>query len=181
MNFFLQSTNFLVKKTATIFYFMYYFLNDFVILIFNLAIDLSLVRIIKAQLKEKLKAKYSKETKVLNKLEKKKMEEEIKKKSSVERKSNAMIVLNVVIYLFCRLPELCGVIVMYFYDLILQKVGRDEVYNISDCSLSEECYYLSNTIEYFYMLSYIFNIFLYYNFNSNFNKGLRNYLGIQKK
>ena len=102
----------------TIFYFMYYFLNDVVILILNLAIDILLVRIIKAQLEEKLQAKYSKETKELSKLEKKKMEEEIKKKTSVERKSNAMIILNVVIYLFCRLPELFGVFVLYFFDTI---------------------------------------------------------------
>lgn len=107
------------------------------------------------------------------------MEEEVKKKTSVERKSNTMIILNGVIYLFCRLPELLGVFVLYFYDEILDQVRGYQVFGDENCYLSEECYYFSNTIEYFYMLSYIFNIFVYHNFNSNFNKGLRNYFGIK--
>ena len=162
------------QKAQTVIYIFYYVLNDLVIIVTNLVIDICLVHFIKTNLRQKLENKFHDKTK-LNKQDQKKLKEEEKKKTSVERKVNTMIVLNVIIYLFCRLPELAAVFFAYFV--------RDEFeieFNIKiTCHDNELCEFLSSTAEYFYMLSYIFNIFLYYNINQNFKKGFRNYFGIK--
>ena len=83
-----------------------------------------------------------------------------------------MIVSSIFLYFFCRLPELVGKVIFYTRTLFV---------NANECSTAIFCYLLLNTIEYLYMISYIFNIFLYYKFNSNFKVGLRDYLGLSNK
>ena len=96
----------------------------------------------------------------------------MRKKTSAERRANGMIALNVMVYLFYRLPELAGVFFVYFY--------REQSNGDLPCSYADLCYFVASTIEYFYMLSYIFNIIFYRTFNSNFEKGLRNFFGVKK-
>ena len=159
------------NQAQTAFYFAYYCLNDFIVIIINLAVDISLVHFIKSNLEEKLKNKSNKTE--LSKLEQLKLKEEEKKKATTEHKANVMIVLNVLIYVLCRFPELLDVVFVYLINghLIFQ--------DFFDCRDDESCYLFPNIIEYLYMLSYIFPIILYYKFNSNFNKGFRNFFGIK--
>lgn len=150
------------------FYIIHFILNDFVTLILNLIVDIRLIQIIKSDLDEKLKNKFHNKTD-LSELDKKKLKDEEKKKTSVERKANAMIVVNVFIYLICRLPEI-GSLFFYFFTPELTR----------SCTL-DICHLVSDFIDYLYILSYMFNIFIYYKFNTNFNKGLRNFFGISAR
>ena len=99
-----------------------------------------------------------------------KLIEELKKKKNVENKANALIISNVVIYVLCRLPELVGVFFFYFHETILPSDGI--------CRVDILCYLVYNTIEYIYIISYLFNILLYYKLNSNFRRGFQNLFGI---
>ena len=165
----LSAENFMLSKTKAIFYFIHYILNDFIILLINLVVDIRLVSLIKRNLEAKhLNQQRLEKNKEDNNLWKLKEEED--KKASVERKANTLIVVNVFIYVFCRFPELLGQFYLYFNVFLEQEV----------CFISLFCYLVFNFIEYMYMLSYLFNIFLYYKFNSFFRKGLRNYFGMKK-
>ena len=171
--FYLTASTFDEHTAKVLFYFVHFFFNDCLILLLNLVVDCCLVRLIKWDLVQKMLNKQNMNSinhTEMSPLEMKRMKEEEMKKAAVERKSNAMIVLSVVIYLFCRVPELVGILVFYFFE---------EIY--MSCLANFICYSLSSFVEYLYMLSYIFNIFLYYNFNSYFRHGLRNYLGFKQK
>ena len=144
---------------------MHYTTNDFIILLVNFIIDIKLVMVIKEDLKKKLRFMTTNES---SQGQNSRTESILKKKKSVENKSNMMIILNFFTYLLCRVPELLGKIFFYFSD--------DPNFTLSgfkSCTLEIFCYLLSNTIEYLYMLSYSFNIFFYYHFISNFRTGFR--------
>ena len=93
---------------------------------------------------------------------------EAKKKRSIEIKSNVMIVVSVILYVVCRVSEL--VARAYFYGHTLSSVR---------CQGALLCYLVLNAIEYLYMVSYLFNIIIYYKFNGNFQKGFRRFLGLK--
>ena len=155
-----------VRPIRTYFYFSYYLINDLFTLAANLAVDCLLVRRIRMNLKLKLARKWKNKVREnLTDHERTKFKEEEKKKASVERKATAMIIISVIIYLCCRLPELVGVFVLYNLPKMTQ----------SSCIVNIFCYLSTNFIEYLYMLSYIFNIILYYKFSSYFRKGFRNF------
>ena len=138
---------------------IHYILNDFVLLLVNLIVDLKLVCLIKADLKQKIKFSGSQASN----------QKLLKKSHSVQNKANYMIIINMVIYLFCRMPELASRI--YF---LLNERTDTLLYN---CSVEIFCYLLANTIEYLYMLSYSFNLIIYYNFISSFRAGFRQFFG----
>ena len=157
-----------VIKVELVFYFLHYIINDFVILIINLVIDIKLVFIIKANLKHKIDAmKNTVETDFLAntriQVKNQKLEESLKKKKSVENKANALIVANVFIYFFCRIPELAGMLYFPFFR-----------FSDGYCTNHLLCYLIYNTMEYMYMLSYAFTILICYKFNSNFQIGFKN-------
>ena len=64
-----------------------------------------------------------------------------------------------------------GVFIFYF---MFQLFGHS-------CAQALFCFMASNFIEYMYMLSYIFNIFLYYKFNTFFKRGLANFFNFSEK
>ena len=147
-------------------------LNDLIILILNFFIDICLVLVIKSDLRKKILNKQKQSVKshaVQTNLEKRKLREEEDKKTSVEKKANAMMVMSFFIYILCRTPELVGVFTLYYFSKISEKY----------CGSFILCTLIANLIEYMYMLSYIFNIFIYYNFSTFFNKGLKNFFGLK--
>ena len=155
-------------KIEMYFHFSRFFLNDFIILIINLAVDCCLVSVVRANLTKKVKNVFKfKDTShfELSALEKKKFAEENKKKTLVERKTNAMVIISIVIYVFCRVPELLSVFFFFYAVRVLN----------SSCSQIIFCHLISNFVEYMYMLSYIFNIFLYSKFNNFFRRGFGNF------
>ena len=74
-----------------------------------------------------------------------------------------------------RCAELATKIFFYFYE----KVNEDNN-SVEICGSEILCFLLQDLVEYSYMLAYLFNILLYNNFNSNFRKGLRNFLGLKQ-
>ena len=160
--------------TRIVFYFLHYLLNDLVFLVINLIIDAFLVAKIKSNLKEKLKARsHTNQTQNLSEADVRKLEEEVKKKKSVEHKANQLIVSNIIIYVLCRLPELFGIFHFYF-DFNPLSINKD-------CEGEILCYLIANSIEYLYMLAYLSNIIIYYKFNNNFQIGFRNFFGLARK
>ena len=152
----------------SILFLLHYILNDLVLLIVNLVVDIKLVICIKASLAQKSEILERFES---SEPEKAKMKEEEKKRKKSENKANMMILTNLVIYLFCRLPELLEIIFEFFKPFSY----------IDHCEVDIFCYLLKNTIEYLYMLSYLFNILIYYKFNSNFRMGLANFFNLSQK
>ena len=145
-------------------YYAHYVLNDFVILALNVGVDVCLVRVIKAELRQKMRARLQNAAAAASSKEK-------RKKKLVERKANALVIVNVLIYLLCRLPELVGLIVLFF---------SRRLFGV-DCDLRIICFLAANFLEYLYMLSYLSNIFLYYKFNTAFHTGLKVFLGLERK
>ena len=148
-----------------LFYLSHYILNDFILLFLNLIIEILLVLHIKRDLKIKVTNKLN-NTNFDSDIEKAKLVEELKKKKSVEVKVNTLVITSLAIYIFGRMPELIGVFYFYFEAAF---IGDDD-----KCTRDVFCYLLYNTIEYVYVIFYLFNILIYYKFNSNFKKGLRN-------
>ena len=130
----------------------------------NLIIDAKLVRVIRSDLKKKLRFQSADKIKLQNMLAKKK---------SIEIKTSVMIVLSVVIYTFCRLPELGAKFFFFFYA----NDTNQEFYRT--CNTFILCYLLSNSVEYLYMLAYTFNFFINYKFNSSFQAGYHNYFNLK--
>ena len=95
-----------------------------------------------------------------------------KKNASVKNKMNALIIVSVLIYLMCRLPEILINILTSILPLLIPEFI---------CITSVLGYIVSDSIQYIYTLSYVFNILLYYKFNNNFKLGLRNYFSLKKK
>ena len=164
INFYIQSDS---KIIDTVF-FLNYILNDFVILLVNLIIDMKLVILIKSNLKLKVEMRM-KNLEKSSKTDKKRLREEIDNKRKVENKANSMIVLNLIVYFFCRLPELLSIIFFYFEGFFSF---------VQMCSENTLCYLLSDTIEYLYMISYIFNFFFYYRFNLEFKRNCFAFFGL---
>ena len=160
---------FLTKRFKHVYSSLITLLTIFFILIVNLIYDILMVGIIKSDLKQKLENKRKLKNKSQSRSENNdietKIKNEMKKKNSIERKANAMILVTVAIYKACRLPELTGVFLQYFFHSIFYY----------SCQGQLICYVISNLTEYIYMYSYCFNIIIYYKFNSFFNKGFKNF------
>ena len=131
-------------EVKTYFHFSRFILNDLIILIINLIVDCFLVSVIKANLRKK--AENSNKLKEIepSTADKMKNKEDNKKKVSIERKTNAMIIINISVYVVCRLPELLSVFLFFYF----QRFG------LGSCTSSTYCFLIANSIEYLYMLSY---------------------------
>ena len=150
-----------------ILYFFYYIFNDLVLIIINLSIDIMLVVVIKRNLELKVKIKTAHQD-TSNKRDEKKLKEEIDNKRKVENKANALIISSFVVYLFCRFPELITSFYYYFNGFFTNKFI---------CTDNSLCYLISDTIEYFYMISYLMNFFFYLKFNLDFQKSFHSFIG----
>ena len=165
---------------VTVIYFAHYIFNDLVMLMANLYIDILLVIQIKSDLQQKIQFKIA-NLKIdacdsLSNTTKKKLKDDLKKKNAVENKANVMVILNMLLYIFCRLPELLGMFFFYFINNSKYSNSASET-----CSYKALCYILLDTTEYIYMLSYLVNIIFYYKFNVNFHRGFRKYFGLRDR
>ena len=145
-------------------YFVHYVVNDFLVLVVNLGVDVRLVGVIKQNLDKKYAIN-------AGKADEQRLAKEAKKKRSIEIKSNVMIVVSVILYVVCRVSELVARASLYGQTL--------STTNDIKCQGALFCYLLLNAIEYLYMVSYLFNIIIYYKFNANFQKGLRRFLNLK--
>ena len=154
------------NASSSVFYLSHYIFTDFFLLLVNILIDLFLVRKVKSDLKVKNRNQMEKMNEAST-FEKNKLTEELKRNKSVKKKANALVICNIVVYVVCRLPELIGI----FWEFLQPKMisATDFI-----CQFNILCYLIYNTIEYVYMISYLFNIVIFYKFNNNFKKGLQN-------
>lgn len=152
----------LAFKASHFFYFFHYVLNDFVLLVTNFIVDVKLVVVVRNGLKRKEEKKLRLEGGDENKLK-----QFLKEKNKVENKTSLMVILTFSIYLFCRLPELLSYIFAYLFRFYLEE--------IVNCYLIQFCYLLANTVEFFYIFSYLVNILVYYKFNKNFKNAFKHF------
>ena len=151
---------------SSVLYMTHYILNDFLLLLVNLFIDILLVRHIKKDLKMKIQHKFN-ATEFGNQSNENQLIEAIKKKKSVEKKANALVISSIFIYTLCRLPELVGEVMFYMEFMLFPQEPA--------CTFQIICYLIYNTIEYIYMISYLFSILTLYKFNTNFKRGFNNF------
>ena len=145
----------------------HYAINDGLALLLNLIIDVMLVVHIRSDLSKKLE--------ISGHSGKKEIEKKKKEKETTERKMNKMIVYQLILYFFCRLPEL----VFYAHFLFLKLPTDLTVFDfpyIFFCCESSFCSLLLNVIQYVYMVSYSLNVYFMYQFNKTFRTALKQYL-----
>ncbi len=142
-------------------YSIHYLLNDFILLLINLLIDIFLVRHIKYDLNKKKEFL----TKSMNQIEdaetKQSCMKNINKINAAEANTNRMIIFTLIVYSFCRMPELI------VYGFLI-----NPTYSDSDSFLLGPL--LINIIQYLYVVSYSTNLFFYLKFNSQFKEGFLN-------
>ena len=127
------------------FIFFHLFLNDFTILIFNLLIDVFLIQSVKAELSKKMlnmqKNLTTSNTTSNHQVDEKSAQKLKKKNASVERKANTLIIINLVIYIVCRLPELLNVFFNYYSQKIFHFTSKTALVYILANNFTEYCYY----------------------------------------
>ena len=146
------------KLWFSIIYLFHYLLNDLVLLAANLVIDLLLVYEIKKDLSVKrklLKKGDQHHQHHRHSTKDKRLMDNLDAISRTETNTNKMIIYSFVTYICCRFPELC--LFVYFYlnykdFLIFFTFGPIGI----------------NVVEFFYIISYITNIFFYFKFNKKF-------------
>ena len=163
------------KKWFILFiYCFHYILNDFILLLINLIIDIRLVILIRKDLNSKkgfaLK-NFNQNNHQLNEILKNKLNKTLDEIHLAEINTNKMIIYSFILYLFCRLPELC----LYFYLILCGTNINFIIHSFGPVAI--------NLVEYIYVLSYSFNLFFYFKFNKNFRDAFKNLLNIhhQKK
>ena len=172
--YFIQATvfNLGLLQTSTLFqvvFLIHYLLNDFVLILANLIVDILLVCLIRRDLRLKVDFKANSQT----------HETEDYKKTlllvkQTEKSTNKMIIYSSMVYIICRLPELAfNVHLMFLKDEFFPDLYLTLCKNIL-------CIAADNIIQYFYMTSYIVNIFFFYKFNKQFRFGLRSYFKLKK-
>ena len=153
--------NFGYKNWVVYVYFGHYIFNDFVILATNLAIDIKLVIVIRQDIKKKMEF-LALDSELAQKM--------MKKRKSIHSKINSMLVINILIYVICRLTELLAYVFFYLYE-----PSSDQMTGTKNCDFVILCYLIANSVEYVYMTAYTFNILIYYKFNTNFRRGFHNF------
>ena len=143
----------------TLIYLFHYILFDFVILLINLIVDIWLVIHVKRGLKQKkaFNHKLLNDSVGRNKQAEKRLDE-IRKS---EKSANQMIIFSLVVYIFCRLPEL----VVYLYFSL-------PVYNRESINIVGPI--LINIIQFLYVFSYSLNLLFYFKFNFPFKIAFSN-------
>ena len=142
---------------------IHYVVNDFVLFFFNLVIDLMLVTAIRKNLAPKKRSILkSKETKKKNKTKL----DEIQKSHD---DTNKMVILSLVLFVMCRLPELAFEVHLLFF-IMDPYPRRYSKY----CITNNFCLFLKDITQFLYMFSYIMNVILYYKYNKNFRDAIQN-------
>ena len=142
-------------------------MNDLVFWLMNAIIDVFLISVIRKDIR--LKAKF---TRNLDESQSKSAKND-EKLLIIEKKTNQMIAASLIVYTFCRLPELVIAVFTHYYRTIkISFFFGADVLSVVDCSLMSLCYLLSNIADYLYMISYSTNIYFFYQFNKNFRKTL---------
>ena len=161
------------KWFNSVIYVLHYILNDFVLLLINLIIDILLVRVIRKDLKSKKKfanQNYDNNNSSENNNQNAIIEAKYKAKLDEIKKANRstikLIVYSSILYLTCRLPEVCFFLFMIFAN----KNNQYLIHTLGPLGV--------NVVEYMYVLSYSFNILFYLKFNSQFRKGFKNYFNM---
>lgn len=143
---------------------VHYILNNLVFILLNLIIDLLLVLQMRKQLKVKAinaKAFHKSSSRKNSLILSNKLNEILK----AETELNKMILYMFLIYLICRLPELFSFLVLK--ERLLFKV-TSYIYT------ARYIYSLqTNIVHFFYLVSYLFNIFFYYKFNKFFRQAFK--------
>ena len=164
-----------------VFYFIHYILNDFVLLIINLAIDIKLAGVIRLDLKLKEQVQSRLEhipSSHVYQLSKdghtNKHVDMANERKQTEQKINSMIISSLLVYFICRVPEMASSFFTYFFSSYQSGLR-------SDCSLLKLCNLFFDSVQYIYMISYILNIVFYYRFNKNFRHGFKHFFDSLKK
>ena len=90
----------------------------------------------------------------------------IKNLKDSESKNNKLVIYMLVLYICCRLPEL----VCYFYFISIEK---DFSVNFGPLLVS--------IVKYLYIVSYSFNLLIYFKFNCDFRKAFNNLFKFKKE
>jgi len=95
----------------------------------------------------------------------------MEKIDAAEKNTNRMIIFTLIVYTFCRLPELvCYFFLIFpFYSIVLIFSHGPLIINLIQC---------------LFVLSYSTNFFFYFHFNKSFNEGFKkmksNFLFIER-
>ena len=153
-------------------YILHYFLNDLVFLVINFIVDLKLFAGIRKNLDLKRKNLGSSELDSAGQRQNSQNSKKLDEIKKTQSNTNKLIVYSVVVYLFCRVPEL-----VFYIHLITIRANPSAGFDFLDyktfCRISL-CYLMINIVQYLYMISYLTNFFFYRKFNKNFRKGFRN-------
>ena len=150
----------------------------FFLWLIQMVLDYSLVREIRKGIREKYKihkkliklncASFQATTAVKTNQQRIRNIEERTRDDETINKTNKIIIFNFVIYSLCRLPELVAQVIIYclpFDNAIWFK-----------CNYMVLCYILLNIIDNLYLISYIFNVYLYCKFNRKFRKNFLKFI-----
>ena len=143
----------------------HYIINDLVLSLVNLFFDILLVFAIRDNLRKKERvAKETTSSSSKSDLDKKK-----KEKRKAERRTNKLIIYQMILYILCRFPEIVFSSHFFFVDLT-----PDGDY-MTFCITFSFCSFIKNNIQYIYIVSYLFNVYFYYKFNKQFRNGAKDY------
>lgn len=84
-----------------------------------------------------------------------------------------MIVYQIIMYTFCRFPELVYSLQFYFI-LGVNDQTINSAYDLF-CSQLSICYFVSNTVQYFYTISYLINFYFLLKFNKQFRAAFKDF------
>ena len=152
----------------------HYIINDFFLLIYNFIIDILLVKKIREDLKHKkhfLHENFNKNASSNNEnsILKQKLDDNLNDIKKAERGTNKLIIYSLILYCFCRFPELG----FYLYLLFADQEQHFIIGSFGPLMI--------NLVEYLYVVSYSFNLFFYFKFNKNFRDAFKNIFFKTKK
>ena len=159
-------------------YLLHYTLSDFILLSLNLLVDIFLVIHIRADLEKK--AKFGIGSEAYDKVLKKKKDE----RDQAQKEANKMLIYQIILYVICRFPEMAYVLHYYLVynkanDANITKETSFTFYYFDICRIFSFCQFLSNVIQYLYMISYSINVYFFYRFNKPFREGTKDYFKIK--
>ena len=145
-------------------YIVHYVLNDLIILCLNFFIDLLLLLTIRKDLTIKRHNLVGMTAAVAS------IDTRLDLINKTEKKTNRMPIYTLIVYVFCRFPEL----IVYLHLMFIRNLSADQLdYDYYSMCLISICILLANIIQYLYMLSYIANLFFYFKFNRSFRRGFK--------
>ena len=100
---------------------------------------------------------------------KEKLEKKLYEIAKTERNTNKMIIYSLILYTFCRLPELC----LYLYLIIVSEASSFIYAAFGPVAI--------NIVEYMYVVSYSFNLLFLFKFNKNVKQTFKSIFSKQKQ